>query len=331
MLMRKVMIVGILALLVVGSIANAFPLMKESNNHIPESSDGLQDSPWPMFCHDMRHTGRSEYDTSRNTGKEKWRFEMDNWVDSSPAIGDDGTIYVGSHDSYLYAVNHDGTLKWKFKTGTSIISSPAVDKNGIVYVGSMDGKLYAVNPDGTERWSIKMLSNQEYDKRYVESSPAIGKDGTVYIGSWFVSEKPSWGYLHAIKDGMPKGIEIVRPKQSYLYILDREIMKVSGPTEIIGWITIEPSIVSEENVDKVEFYVDYKYKYTDYSPPFEWTWNERIVGRFDPPPFRIPYESHQISVKAYYNDGDVVASKMKTVRIFNPFGKSLDIASVLLS
>ncbi|RLF57395.1 MAG: hypothetical protein DRN37_06510, partial [Thermoplasmata archaeon] len=150
------------------------------------------------------------------------------------------------------------------------------------------------------------------------SSPAIGEDGTVYIGSWFGSEKPSWGYLHAIRDGMAKGIEIARPKQSYLYIFNREIMKLNGPTKIIGGITIEPDIISEENVEKVEFYVDYEYKHTDSSPPFEWKWNERIVGRN----MRHLFETHEISAKAYYNDGDVVASHMKTVYIFNPFGSS---------
>jgi outer membrane protein assembly factor BamB len=37
-------------------------------------------------------------------GREKWRFEIGNWVSSSPAIEADGTIYVGSEDSYLYAI-----------------------------------------------------------------------------------------------------------------------------------------------------------------------------------------------------------------------------------
>ena len=35
-------------------------------------------------------------------------------VYSSPAIGADGTIYVGSGGGKLYAINPDGTLKWAF-------------------------------------------------------------------------------------------------------------------------------------------------------------------------------------------------------------------------
>jgi outer membrane protein assembly factor BamB len=34
-----------------------------------------------------------------------WEFETEGYVDSSPAIGSDGTVYVGSQDKKLYAIN----------------------------------------------------------------------------------------------------------------------------------------------------------------------------------------------------------------------------------
>ena len=40
---------------------------------------------------------------------------------SSPALGADGTIYVGSTDDYLYALTtraRAGTLKWHYATGS---------------------------------------------------------------------------------------------------------------------------------------------------------------------------------------------------------------------
>ena len=40
----------------------------------------------------------------------KWRYKTHAAVYSSPAIGTDGTIYVGSDDGYLYAVNASGNL-----------------------------------------------------------------------------------------------------------------------------------------------------------------------------------------------------------------------------
>jgi len=72
---------------------------------------------------------------SQTPGTQKWAFVTDNRVYSSPAIGSDGTIYVGSWDKKLYAVNPDGTKKWEFVTGSNVYS-PAV--------GSDDHRLYAL-------------------------------------------------------------------------------------------------------------------------------------------------------------------------------------------
>jgi outer membrane protein assembly factor BamB len=35
-------------------------------------------------------------------------------TESSPAIGSDGTVYIGSLDGYLYAITSAGALKWSF-------------------------------------------------------------------------------------------------------------------------------------------------------------------------------------------------------------------------
>ncbi|HEY5001095.1 MAG TPA: PQQ-binding-like beta-propeller repeat protein, partial [Candidatus Cryosericum sp.] len=65
-------------------------------------------------------------------------------ITSAPAISMEGTIYIGSNNNYLYALNADGTLKWKFETGDGIFSSPRISSDGTVYVGSWDGYLYAL-------------------------------------------------------------------------------------------------------------------------------------------------------------------------------------------
>lgn len=109
-------------------------------------------------------------------GTQKWRFETGGDVDSSPAIAEDGTVYVGSYDHNLYAFNPDGTEKWRFQTGREIDSSPAIAADGTLYVGSWDDNVYAINPDGSEAWSFETGGD-------VETSPAIAEDGTVYIGS----------------------------------------------------------------------------------------------------------------------------------------------------
>jgi outer membrane protein assembly factor BamB len=124
-------------------------------------------------------------------GSPQWMFMMNSYSGSAPAIGVDGTIYVGSGEGVLYAVNPDSTLKWLFEIGGAIRSSPGIGANGTIYFGSDDNNVYAVNPDGSLRWSFPTAGA-------VSSSPAIDGSGTIYIGS-------DDGYLYVINpDGMLK-------------------------------------------------------------------------------------------------------------------------------
>tara|TARA_B100001250_G_scaffold261484_1_gene225258 strand:- start:141 stop:521 length:381 start_codon:yes stop_codon:yes gene_type:complete len=51
--------------------------------------------------------------TKAKTGVKLWEFETGSGVFSSPAIGPDGTVYVGSYDKKLYAIktNSKGLAK----------------------------------------------------------------------------------------------------------------------------------------------------------------------------------------------------------------------------
>ena len=78
-------------------------------------------------------------------------------MDSSPAIGSDGTVYVGSGDKKLYAINgKTGVKLWEFEIGDLVRSSPAIGSDGTVYVGSWDHKLYAINgKTGVKLWEFE--------------------------------------------------------------------------------------------------------------------------------------------------------------------------------
>jgi outer membrane protein assembly factor BamB len=45
------------------------------------------------------------YAINGKSGVKLWEFEMGDGVFSSPAIGSDGTVYVGSEDKKLYAIH----------------------------------------------------------------------------------------------------------------------------------------------------------------------------------------------------------------------------------
>ncbi|MBT7853861.1 MAG: PQQ-binding-like beta-propeller repeat protein, partial [Opitutae bacterium] len=76
---------------------------------------------------------------TEGVGEKIWEFETGGFVESSPAIGSDGTVYVGSWDNKLYAINGNSGVKlWEFEMGGFVYSSPAIGPDGTVYVGSWD-------------------------------------------------------------------------------------------------------------------------------------------------------------------------------------------------
>jgi outer membrane protein assembly factor BamB len=109
---------------------------------------------------------------------------------SSPAIGRDGTVYIGAGDNILYAVKPDGSQKWIFDALSPIDCTPAIGADGTIYVGTDAGKLYALKPDGSPKWASPFATGG-----YVASSPAIGVDGTIYFGS-------ADGKLYAVTDNV---------------------------------------------------------------------------------------------------------------------------------
>jgi len=113
----------------------------------------------------------------QDVGTIKWKFETGGGIWSTPALADDGTVYVGSKDGFVYAVKADGTLKWKFETGHEIFSSPAIGADGTIYVGSQNKHLYALDQEGNELWQFET-------GHYVNGTAAIDHDGKIYITSW---------------------------------------------------------------------------------------------------------------------------------------------------
>ena len=103
-------------------------------------------------------------------------------IDSSPALGADGTIYVGSDDNNLYALTDNGRRAEvdNMPPDMPITSSPALGADGTIYVGSNDDNLYALTDNGVGSVYTKWTYATQGD---ISSSPAIGADGTLYVGS----------------------------------------------------------------------------------------------------------------------------------------------------
>ena len=101
---------------------------------------------------------------------------------SSPVVAA-GTVFFGSGDGHLYAVDAaSGQLRWKFKTGDVIHASPAY-AGGVVYVGSWDSYFYAVDAEnGKEKWRFHAGEDPVAHNQVGFQSSAAVVDGVVYVG-----------------------------------------------------------------------------------------------------------------------------------------------------
>ncbi len=100
-------------------------------------------------------------------------------------------------------------------------------------------------------------------------------------------------------------VGIERPG-NYLYVFDKEIVPLKMPI-ILGDITVIADAQDEDEIEKVEFYVDNILKSTDYDEPYSWLWSEFAIGK------------HQIKVIAYDNDGNRAQDEIDVI-IFNSGG-----------
>jgi outer membrane protein assembly factor BamB len=108
-------------------------------------------------------------------GDQEWSYATGAKLISSPTVAD-GTVYIGSYDNKLYALDaSSGSQQWSYSTGDYVRSSPTV-VDGTVYVTSYDNNVYALDAsDGSKQWSYSTGSS-------ISTAPTVA-DGTVYIGA----------------------------------------------------------------------------------------------------------------------------------------------------
>lgn len=174
---KKALIVG-LALCLIGtssvSIGFGALAVKDITQDNIDQSQCFSQTDWPMFQHDLHHTGFSE-STAPDTNSVLWTSSAGDWSESSPTVSD-GKVFIGSEENVYCLDAMTGEELWNFPTSQPVISSPAVS-NGKVYVGSMNHYVYCLDANtGTCLWQYWTNGG------IFQSSPAVYQ-GKVYIGS----------------------------------------------------------------------------------------------------------------------------------------------------
>ena len=115
-------------------------------------------------------------------GDKRWEFTTGSYVSSSPAIGADGTVYVGSDDHRFYALDGaTGAKRWEFDNRSQSYRSPvnglnaAIGADGTVYFGFDNGKVYALfgsSPLADSPWPM-FGNNPRHTGRVLPEQPTI--------------------------------------------------------------------------------------------------------------------------------------------------------------
>jgi outer membrane protein assembly factor BamB len=176
-------------------------------------------------------------------GSIKWVSGDLEGIPSTPAIGLDGTIYVGTRNYYLglngvvYSIDPaNGAEKWRFIcTELGDVRAITLGSDGTLYF-ACSSFIYALNPDGTEKWRYGSPNHG------FVLPPAIGPDGTIYavyeghcgyVNGWIHALNPDGSLKWADYYGYGSSIPVIGPDGNIHIVTDRRCLSS-------GLITINP-------------------------------------------------------------------------------------------
>jgi len=203
---------------------------------------------WPMFRGNPQLTGAVKGNLPDNP-QVVWRFQADDVIESTAAIHD-GTVFVGSLDGFLYAVDFaTGRLKWKTKASDEIKSSPLIYR-GCVYFGDSSGKFSALNAQSGEIiWSFQT------DGEIISSANV--HDARVLFGSYdnflyclaaedgkLLWKLESEGYIHATP-AVVGGDAYVTGCDYFFRIVDIASGQQRAAIDLGNYVAASPAVVGQ--------------------------------------------------------------------------------------
>ncbi len=202
---------------------------------------------WPMFRHDVNHSGYTANNVTANTYKTLWLSMTGAGVWSSPAVAY-GMVFLGAMDGNVYSFNaFTGAKLWSTQTGSPIeYSSPAI-ANGVVYIGLHDGNVLSLKAStGEIVWKTQVGG-------LVRTSPTV-VENRVYVGSWdhnvysldatngaIIWSFPTENQIDS-SPAVVDGVVFVGSDDDYIYALNASTGAKIWSHRTDGTITSSPSI-----------------------------------------------------------------------------------------
>lgn len=123
------------------------------------------------------------YAIDRNSGALIWEVDLGGGVASKPLLAND-RLYVGSFNRAFFEISLDGVVLNKYDTQNWVWGTPAIDENGYIFVADLSGYVHALDSQNNlaQRWSVQVAERGiragpvYYEQRVIVSA----RDGKVY-------------------------------------------------------------------------------------------------------------------------------------------------------
>jgi outer membrane protein assembly factor BamB len=107
-------------------------------------------------------------------------YPQDVYFDTPVAVAPDQSLYVGSRNNKIVALDSQGVLKWTFDGGPfeGYRASPVISSDGTVFAVNSTGVVKAFSPDGTVKWTLPLSAHNGF-----QATPILGADGALYVAA----------------------------------------------------------------------------------------------------------------------------------------------------
>jgi outer membrane protein assembly factor BamB len=203
---------------------------------------------WPLFRGNAQQTGVSANSLPREL-EVRWTFKTKDSVESTAAIVGN-TVYVGSNDEHLYALDLDtGKEKWNYKTAP--FKAPVSVQKRLVYVGDSDGIFHCVDAaTGKPKWTFKTDSDISSGANFTGDKVLFGSgDENLYCLS--LDGKEQWRFK--VPGGPVLGTPVIVGNRTFaagcdssLHVIDTATGKeVGNPVNLGGQVGATAAVLGD--------------------------------------------------------------------------------------